>query len=183
VTTSLATLVLAALAALPRPPGGTRESRAEAVDAIVAAANERPLFERAAGSDGTAEIAATALVLAAVAQHESSFDPRVGSCVVHGGGAISYFQLLGAYSLGGHTKAEVCASPSLAAKLALRVLHLQKRRCKQCDLSGWLAGYASGSPSRPSRTSRETEKLVVALARHASLRPPTPPGAAPSWAR
>lgn len=179
----LAPLVLAALSALPRPPGGTAETRREAVDAIVAAASERPLFERAAGSDGTAEIAATALVLAAIAQHESSFDPRVGSCRVRGGGAISYFQLLGAFSLGGHSQAEVCASPTLAARLALRVLHLQKRRCKSCTIPSWLAGYASGSPARPSRASRETEKLLVALARHASLRLPPSATAAPSWSR
>ncbi len=179
----LAALVLAALAALPRPAGGTAESRKVAVDAIVAAAAERPLFERATDGDGSAELAATALVLAAVAQHESAFDPRVGSCQIRGGGAISYFQLLGAYSLGGHSKAEVCASPALAAKLALRVLHLQKRRCKQCSISSWLAGYASGSPSRPSRTSRETEKVLVALARHASLRLPRSATAAPAWER
>lgn len=179
----LVPLVLAALSALPRPPGGTAESRTEAVEAIVAAARDRPLFERGEGSDGSAEVAATALVLAAVAQHESSFDPRVGSCKVRGGGAISYFQLLGAWSLGGHTQAEVCASPALAAQLALRVLHLQKRRCKGCAISSWLAGYASGTPSRPSRASRETEKVLVALAGHASLRLPASPGAAPAWTR
>ncbi len=173
------TLVLSALLALPRPPGGTPESRREAAEAIVAAAAADPLFPRE--GDGSAAVAATALVLAGIAQHESSFDPRVGRCERSGGGAMGYFQLLGGYSLGGHTKAEVCGSPALSAKLALRVLHLHKRRCKACGPSAWLAGYASGNPKRPSKTSRETEKVVVALGKHAGLDLPMRAAKAPAW--
>ena len=163
----LVALVLAALAALPQRPGGTEESRRIAVEGIVAAAFSNPLFE--GSSDRSAEIAATALMLAAIGQHESSFDPRVGQCAIRGGGAISYFQLLGDFSLGGHTKTEICSSPALAAQLALRVLHLQKSRCKRCAPAGWLSGYASGRPDRPSRASRETAKVLDLLAKSARL--------------
>lgn len=177
----LVPVVLAALSLLPRPPGGTETSRRVAVEAMVTAATEKPLFARDPGGDGSAEIAATALLLAAVAQHESSFNPRVGDCTIRGGGAISYFQLLGEFSLGGHTRAEICASPLLAAQLALRVLHLQRSRCKGCAPSDWLAGYASGAPRRPSRTSRETLKVLEQLAKNAHLSVPTRVPGSPRW--
>lgn len=175
------TLVLSALSALPTPPGGTVETRREAAEAIVAAAEADPLFAKE--GDGSAAVTATALVLAGIAQHESSFDPRVGRCERRGGGAISYFQLLGDFSMGGHSKKEICASPALAAKLALRVLHLHKRRCKGCGPSSWLAGYASGNPKRPSRTSRETEKIVVALGKEAGVDLAMRGAKAPVWLR
>lgn len=177
----LVALVLSALAALPHPAGGTPASRQVAVEAIVAAATDKPLFPIAEGSDGSAEVAATALILAAIGQHESAFNPRVGNCQIRGGGAISYFQLLGDFSLGGHSKSEICASPALAARLALRVVSLQKTRCKRCTPSEWLAGYASGTPSRPSRTSRETLKVLESLVKHAHLSVPTNSLRAPSW--
>lgn len=120
--------VLAAL--LTVHPGGTDETRRTAVEGIVAAATEAPLWPSADGDDAHSEVLATALLLAAIGQHESSFDPRVGNCRVRGGGAISYYQLLGRFSYHGHEESEICGSPALAAKLALRLLHHHKARCK-----------------------------------------------------
>jgi hypothetical protein len=175
--------VLAALSALQPPPGGTVETRRVAVEAIVAAASSKPLWATPADVDPAKEVLATALVLAAVAQHESAFDPRVGDCRVRGGGAVTYFQLLGHWALDGHEQSEVCASPALAAELALRVLNLHRRRCTHCPPSAWLAGYASGRPERPSRASKDTVKLVEKLARAAHLEIPMHAERAPKWER
>ena len=155
--------VLAALLTLH--PGGTEATRRDAVEGIVAAATEAPLWPAAPGDDAHAEVLATALVLAAIGQHESSFDPRVGDCHVRGGGAISYYQLLGRFSYHGHEESEICRSPALAAKLALRLLHLHKTRCKRCAPAAWLAAYASGDPAKPSRASKATARLVDRLAK------------------
>lgn len=176
--------VLAALAALQPAPGGTTESRRTAVEGIVAAATEKPLWPVPAnGADPSKEILATSLVLAAIAQHESAFDPRVGDCRVRGGGAITYFQLLGQWALDGHEQAEVCGSPAIAAQLALRVLQVHRRRCRNCAPTAWLAGYASGSPGRPSQASRDTVKLVEKLARAAHLQLTMHADRAPTWER
>lgn len=179
----LSDLVLAALVALHPGPGGTDASRREAADAIAQAATDQPLWPVAAeAAEGSPEVAATALMLAAIAQHESALDPAVGSCKRPGmGGAITYFQLMPGFSFDGHEKKDICASTPLAARLALRVLRVHMKRCKNCPPSRWLNAYASGNPGRGSRASRETMELWVKLSDHARLRVFPLATTAPAW--
>ena len=175
---ALVDVVLAALAVVH--PGGTPETRAAAVTAIVDASREAPLWAPATSSDDAPEIAATALLLAAIAEHESSFDPRVGDCRVRGrGNALGYFQLMGRFALDGHAPAEICASTDLGARLALRVL--RTHRCKACPPARWLNGYASGHPGFSSKASRDTRAIWVKLATAAGLQVFPLATTAPRW--
>jgi hypothetical protein len=165
----LQALVLAAL--LPLKPGGDEASRRTAVDAICAAAMDAPLWPVPTEvAPGSPEVAATALLLSAIALHESHFDPRVGDCRVRGGGAITYFQLLGHFAKAGHEEEEICSSPELAARLALRVIRSQRDHCKHCSPARWFHGYASGNPGVPSRASRSTVELWRTMAESVRLR-------------
>jgi hypothetical protein len=176
----LAELLLAALTTVH--PGGTEESRAEVVAAIVKVATAAPLWQTQSPNDESPEVAATALLLVAIAQHESSFEPRVGDCRVKGpGGAIGYFQLMGFFALDGHSEHDVCGSTSLGAELALRVL--RTHQCRHCAPDRWLNGYASGRPDLSTKASRETRAIWVKLAAKAKLKVFPLATTSPHWIR
>jgi hypothetical protein len=171
---TLAEVVLAAVLSLGRAP---------AVDVVA----ERPRLEALAADvalavrdasaqnpfTGPARDEAAALVLVAVAFHESGFDARVQDCRLtgdrrrgqapHEGPSVTLWQLKGAWARGGLTREEVCRSPRLAAAQALRVFAGHARRCAR---SPWLAafqGYASGSCGRESLVAYRTQEGDVAV--------------------
>lgn len=106
---------------------------------------------------GPAGRAGTVALLVAIAWHESGYRADVLACRTRGdrGASVSPWQLMRGMSWAGHTQAEICGSPSLAAALALRVVQLHADRCTRSGPGGWLHGYASGSCGRPSRAGRE----------------------------
>jgi hypothetical protein len=101
----------------------------------------------------------TALALVAIAYHESGFDARVSDCRRVGSDfpSISAFQLLGRFARGPYTRAELCASPRLAAKRALFVLAHHAKRCGSMVKA--LRGYASGDGGKPTKAGRELHDL------------------------
>lgn len=130
---SLVELVLAAILSVPRADADRARLSAVAND-VATVATEAPF--------GSKE--ATALALVAIAQHESGFAADVQTCRRNGDGgrSVSLWQLQGPWAWDGHTRAEVCASPELAATLALGVL---SRHARCGTYGGMFRGYASGS--------------------------------------
>lgn len=154
-----------ALATMALAPGAPVERVA---DLCTAEALDRPLWpvasEEAAES---AEVAASAALLASIAIHESGLDPRVGNCRILGPrNAASWWQL---ESLDGWTRAEVCASPEVAARVALGVLTMHRRRCATCVPAQIVNGYAGGDPGKGSRAAREIVNLWATLAKRVGV--------------
>src|SRR5262245_52971815 len=95
--------VLAAILSLARPPVADDTTRLTQIASDVTAVVEEPgapvLFDGPAGRE------ATALLLVAIAAHESGFAPKVDACLERGDGGRSrtMWQLMGALHLQGHT--------------------------------------------------------------------------------
>ena len=162
-------LILAALLRLTHPP--TVDDAARAADVLAPVAFDRPLWAVPSEvADGSAEVPATALLLAAIGYHESGFQHSVGSCRVRGpGGSVTHYQLLGSHALAGWTIDEVCASNEVAARAALGVVELHARRCPRCVPAQWVAGYASGDMGKGSRAAREIVGIWATLCRASGL--------------
>jgi hypothetical protein len=171
-------LLLAALLSVPHPP---TETDARALASVVAvAALDRPLWPVVSElAPESAEVAATGLLLLAIGYHESGADPRVADCRLRGNDdTVTAFQLLGRVALAGYSKAELCASPHLAAYAGLRVLELQRNRCPACGPAAWVAGYASGDMGKVTRPAREILGIYWRFARGAGV---DITGARPRW--
>lgn len=167
---TLSALVLAALLGFRHGPlTAADEARYEALSATIAdVALDSPAWEVASEeADGSPEVAATALLLASVAQHESGILESVGTCRVLGPSrAASYFQL---ESLAGYAREDVCSSPDLAARIAASILVRHRRRCPRCPALALVAAYASGDPGKGSRAAREIVSMWVSASRSAGL--------------
>lgn len=175
-------LLLAALLALSHPP--TEADARVFVDAAAPVALDRPLWpvphDEAADS---AEVAATGLLLGAVAFHESRMAQDVATCRTRGpGGSVTAYQLLGPVALSGWSVAEVCASPEIASRAALGVLELHARR-RLLVPAQVVAGYASGDAARGSRAAREIVGIWVTLCRSARVECSPYSFARPRWIR
>lgn len=168
---TIAELALTAILSLARPPAVApvaERHRLEALASDIAAAVEEaddlagwvgdPLPFR-----GPRAREAAALALVAIAFNESKFAAAVADCRRVGADqpSITAFQIFGAWALGQHTKAELCASPRLAAERALWVLSAHAARCGSPAAA--FRGYSSGSCCRRSAAGkahcRRWEKL------------------------
>lgn len=131
------------------------EDRARAIAEPIAAA---------VGDEGFATIGAeqTALLMVAVAWHESSFARDVEQCRRAGdqGRAWTIWQLRHAY-WGGPTPATICADPHAAARRAYGGLR-RAFVARAFTVHGALAGYLGRRESDPevSRRARTFERLV-----------------------
>src|SRR5829696_1555990 len=97
----LGSLVMAAVVAIAQGPATKEPHRLQAIAADISSAtarHQRPLF------DGEGGPLATALMLVAIAKHESEFHANVDDCTRRGdiGRSITIFQLLRGPNWGGH---------------------------------------------------------------------------------
>lgn len=162
-------LILAALLALAHPP--TLADATVAADSIAPVALDAPPWPVPSEvAPDSPEVAATALLVAAIGFHESRFTERVRRCLTPGeGGAVSAFQLLGSHALNGWTTAEVCASDDIAARAALGVVARHARRSARLTPAQWVAGYASGDPGKGSRAAREIVQIWAGMCQRSGL--------------
>lgn len=107
--------------------------------------------------EGPAAKTASAIALATIAQHESSYREAVRSCRVRGDGgqSISLFQLYRGRSWFGHSSTEICEDPVLAGKLALNVLDWYST---SRSLTSLFQGYTSGKRSITSWSATSTRR-------------------------
>lgn len=155
-------LVLAVFLSLPSAVQEDSARLRPISDAIAAEAEEAPLF---AGDQGAEK---TALLLSALAVHESGLRESVRTCAVKGDGGLSLglFQLHAAWAWGGFSPRAVCDDDRLQAHLALRVLHAHARR-GVTSLPGLFRAYASGNAGQPSRAADELHAVYGGLVKRA----------------
>lgn len=141
--------VLAAILTLARPPAvdvATEQPRLESFAAAIESAVEH-VETRLSRADA-------AMALVAIASHESGFASDVADCRRTGdhGKSITAFQLLRGPAWGGYSRADLCASPELAAHQALRVLAANGQRARTpLGLFSAYAGHVRGGPSKAAR--------------------------------
>lgn len=126
---------------------------------IAEAAEETPLFDGAKGAEQMA------LVLVAIAHHESSLLERVRTCEVKGDGgrAIGLWQTH-RFWWKGHSEGEVCQSSALQARIAAKAIRYQVDRGVR-SVPALMRAFASGSAGTRSRQADEmtaTYKRVLA---------------------
>jgi hypothetical protein len=142
--------ILAVMLALRSAEQGAAARLEPVAHAIAEEAAVAPLWP---GDDG---VRRTALVLVAIAWHESGFREEVRTCAVRGDGGASLgtTQLHRGFAWFGHTAEEICGSDALQARLALRVLGVHRGRGVASE-AGLLRAYASGDAGRDTRAGRE----------------------------
>lgn len=128
------------------------ESVAADIAAVVNEESEPPLFEGPAGRE------ATAMLLTAIAWHESGFRKDVETC--HGprskgdhGRSIGLFQIIQGPNREGYSAKEICADRKLQVRLGLHALRRAKDFCGGGPLV-WLQAYGSGRCHFPHRAAR-----------------------------
>lgn len=149
-------LVLAAVLSLAQEPVRADVARLEAIAedvAAVAGARDAPVV-----FDGPAGREATALLLVAIAAHESGFAADIDRCERRGdrGSSRTMWQLIGPVHLKGRSKHEVCSDRRLAARLALEALADARARSPGATPQQILNEYASGDRGFESPQSRRT---------------------------
>lgn len=129
---------------------GYLEEIAEDVTTVVETEDAHILFE------GPAARQATALLLVAIAAHESGFSHEIDRCEKRGDGgrSRSMWQLIGSVHLEGHSFEEVCENRRLAARLALHALAESRERDPFATTQRLLNAYAGGSWLHETRASR-----------------------------
>jgi Transglycosylase SLT domain len=118
------------------------ESIAEDISAVAMDENEPPLFKGPAGRE------ATAILLSAVAWHESGFRKDVDICKgVRSKGddglSVGLLQVMKGRNYEGHSAMEICRDRRLAIRLGLHVLRRAKETCHGGPRL-WLQSYAAG---------------------------------------
>jgi hypothetical protein len=129
------------------------ESIAEDISAVAMDENEPPLFKGPAGRE------ATAILLSAVAWHESGFRKDVDICKgVRSKGdqglSVGLLQVMKGRNYEGHSALEICQDRRLAIRLGLHVLRRANETCHGGPRV-WLQSYAAGSCSVHSSSSRD----------------------------
>jgi len=114
--------------------------------------NEAPLFDGPAGRE------ATALLLTAVAWHESGFRKDVEICegpIAKGdeGRSIGLFQIMRGANRQGYSAKQICSDRKLQVRLGLHVLRRAKERCGGSPLI-WLQAYGAGRCHLPHSSAR-----------------------------
>ncbi len=128
-------------------------SIAEDISAIAMDENEPPLFSGPAGRE------ATAVLLSAIAWHESHFRKDVDACKgarAKGdkGRSISLLQVMAGPNYEGHSASEICQDRRLAIRLGLHVLRRAKESCRGTPRD-WMQSYAAGACGIRSNVSRD----------------------------
>jgi hypothetical protein len=164
----LGSLVIAAIVAVAQGPAAKQPDRLRDIAADISAAtarHERPLF------DGEGGRLATALMLVAIAKHESEFHANVDDCSRRGdiGRSITIFQLLRGPNWGGHEARTICDDRRLAAKLALDLLSRPRLNKSRMTPQMLVNAYATGSPGTSNVAARDICKLWAKLAQNAGL--------------
>ena len=129
------------------------ESIAEDISAVAMDENEPPLFKGPAGRE------ATAILLSAVAWHESGFRKDVDICkgiLSKGdkGRSVGLLQVMKGRNYEGHSATEICQNRRLAIRLGLHVLRRAKETCHGGPRV-WLQSYAAGGCGVRSSSSRD----------------------------
>jgi len=164
----LGSLVMAAVVAIAQGPATKEPDRLRAIAADISTAatrHDRPLFEGEGGA------LATALMLVAIAKHESEFHANVDDCSRRGdiGRSITIFQLLRGPNWGGHEARTICDDRRLAAKLALDLLSRPLVNKPRLTPQMLVNAYATGSPGTSNVAARDICKLWAKLAQDAGL--------------
>src|SRR5262245_64458480 len=118
---TLPSVVLSAVLSVVKGPASNDAARLSSIAhdiSAVVSAHEKEVF---AGEGGDV---ALAMMLVALAKHESEFHEDVDSCKRRGdvGRSISLFQILRGPNWAGHTDSEICGDRKLAVKLTIRLL-------------------------------------------------------------
>jgi hypothetical protein len=118
------------------------EAIAEDISAVAMDENEPPLFK------GPAAREATAVLLSAVAWHESGFRKDVDICKgVRSKGdqgmSVGLLQVMKGRNYEGHSQLEICQDRQLGIRLGLHVLRRAKETCHGGPRL-WLQSYAAG---------------------------------------
>jgi hypothetical protein len=129
------------------------ESIAEDISAVAMDENEPPLFK------GPAAREATAILLSAVAWHESGFRKDVDICKGirskgDKGRSVGLLQVMKGRNYEGHSATEICQNRRLAIRLGLHVLRRAKETCHGGPRV-WLQSYAAGGCGVRSSSSRD----------------------------
>jgi hypothetical protein len=129
------------------------ESIAEDISAVAMDESEPPLFK------GPAAREATAVLLSAVAWHESGFRKDVDICKGvrskgDKGRSVGLLQVMKGRNYEGHSALEICQDRRLAIRLGLHVLRRAKETCHGGPRV-WLQSYAAGGCSVHSSSARD----------------------------
>jgi hypothetical protein len=129
------------------------ESIAEDISSVAMDEDEPPLFK------GPAAREATAVLLSAVAWHESGFRKDVDICKGlrskgDNGLSVGLLQVMKGRNYEGHSAMEICKDRKLAIRLGLHVLRRAKETC-QGGPRAWLQSYAAGGCGVNSTSSRD----------------------------
>lgn len=152
--TNLSTVVLSAVLSTVKGPAANDTARlssiARDISAIVAA-REAEVFTGEGGE------VALAMMLVALAKHESEFLASVDSCARRGdaGRSITLFQILRGPNWGGHTAEEICGDRKLAIKLTIRLLARPLASRAKLTPQMIVNAYATGSPGRENTASKD----------------------------
>lgn len=148
-------LVLAAILSFARGDIVHDEAHLAEVATDIASVVEAPdaplLFE------GPARREATALLLVAIAAHESGFSRAIDRCEKRGDGGRSrtMWQLIGKVHLAGRSYEEVCQDRRLAARLALAALARGWHKNPYATPQRLINAYTAGRWTVESRASRD----------------------------
>jgi hypothetical protein len=129
------------------------ESIAEDISAVAMDEDEPPLFT------GPAAREATAVLLSAVAWHESGFRKDVDICKGarskgDKGRSVGLLQVMKGPNYEGHSATEICQDRRLAIRLGLHVLRRAKETCRGGPRV-WLQSYAAGGCGIRSSSARD----------------------------
>jgi hypothetical protein len=164
----LSAIVLSAVLSTVKGPAANDSARltsiARDISAVVAT-HEKEVF---AGEGGDV---ALAMMLVALAKHESEFLASVDSCVRRGddGRSITLFQILRGPNWGGHTADEICGDRKLAVKLAIRLLARPLAAGAKLTPQMIANAYATGSPGKQNTASKDICAQWERLSQRAGL--------------
>lgn len=122
------------------------------IASVVEAEDAPVLFRGPAGRE------ATALLLVAIAAHESGFQKAIDACEKRGDGGRSrtMWQMIAGVHLQGHSYEAVCSDRRLAARLALDALALARKNYPFSTIQRILNAYTSGDLFLSTPQSRRT---------------------------
>jgi hypothetical protein len=157
-------------------PVAADRARLSAIAGDITAAVEARAAEVFPGAGGRA---ALAMMLVAIAKHESDLDPAIDTCAKRGDGgrSITMFQILRGPNWAGHTAEALCKDRRLAARVAISVLarpiEIAQRRGsidrRLLTPQALVNAYATGSAGTATKASREICALWEQLARGAGI--------------
>jgi len=161
-------LVLSAVLSVAAGPAAKEPERLKSIATDIAAGvseSEHTVFEGDGGK------LATALMLVAIAKHESEFHSKVDDCSRRGdtGRSITIFQILRGPNWGGHDDRAICGDRKLATKLALGLLARPLAKRSRMTPQMLANAYATGAPGNGNQAAKDICKLWETMALGAGL--------------